>query len=732
MTEPIATDQVFISKLTDIVLVNLHNEHFGVNDLAREAGVSRFIILRKLRKTNNQSVSQFIREVRLKRAMELLQQHAATASEIAYSVGFGSPAYFTKCFHDHYGYPPGDVLKMPPSTRTETEAGDEQDVVTPGVSAAVNEKAERLTSWPLPPKAVMTGVAILAVIVATWFLLDLIANGHYSFKDFFRKPKDRSIMVLPFKNLSQDPEYQYFADGLMEDVLNNLFMVNDLRVISRTTSECFRDSRLTASEIGKKINVRHLLEGSIRIEDDNVRVTVQLIDTRRDAHLWSFNYDHTLSDVIGIQGDIAMQVAEKLQVLLSSAELLNIESAMTHHAEAYDFYLRGMHFLNQSYREPAFSLAHQMFDKAIDLDTGFALAYAGLAQAYRSMHWFYADRNEVNLMLARKNLEKALSLLPKSKVVLQEEALYHYQCRRDYPESLRLLNQLRKKYPRDDELPFYMAMVYKRMGEFNKSIDYCREAILVNPFFWKYWFEMANVESFIEEYSVAEKNYLKAIELNPSEENLYAILFRFYLLSGQTGKASVFLERNKKYFDPGELKFFKAWLAYIDRDYENAIQILQTLSDDQMIYSRQSRAYSKHLQLGLIYHAARDDSMAAIHFNAEHRLMQEMISESGNDDRYYRTLGIAAAGLGRKEEALEALARAKEIRSPSNDRIQGYLPEADLVTIFVLLGEYEEALTRIEKLIGKCDNLTVAMLQYDPLWDPLRGKERFKAILANG
>src|SRR5690606_37131122 len=115
---------------------------------------------------------------------------------------------------------------------------------------------------------------------------------------------DLSIIVLPFKNLSGDPDSQYFADGIMEDILNNLNQVSDLRVISRTTAEHFRDTDLTSEEISRKVNAKNLLEGSVRRQEDMVRVTVQLIDGRREQHIWSENYDRKLTDMLGLQGEI--------------------------------------------------------------------------------------------------------------------------------------------------------------------------------------------------------------------------------------------------------------------------------------------------------------------------------------------------------------------------------------------------------------------------------------------
>jgi TolB-like protein len=183
------------------------------------------------------------------------------------------------------------------------------------------------------PLSILSGLLLIWFIYST-FLKNTDTTGRTSHIE-------KSIAVLPFENLSGDPENQYFADGVMEDILNQLFRKSKLRVISRTTAERFRESTLTVPEIAKKLRVNFLLEGSVQKCGSKTRVLVQLIDARHDQHLWSEKYDRELNDLFLIQTEIAKQVADEIEKVLSAEEIEQTEKKPTESPEAYNNYQRG-------------------------------------------------------------------------------------------------------------------------------------------------------------------------------------------------------------------------------------------------------------------------------------------------------------------------------------------------------------------------------------------------------
>ncbi|MGH8122118.1 MAG: TPR end-of-group domain-containing protein, partial [Rudaea sp.] len=220
----------------------------------------------------------------------------------------------------------------------------------------------------------------------------------------------KSVAVLPFTNMSNDPENEYFTDGMAEEIINALSKIRALRVASRTGSFAFKGKNEGIDEIGRKLKVSTVLEGSVRKMGNKLRITAQLVNVADGYHLWSERYDRDAEDVFAIQDDISQAIVKALRVILSEDEKKQIEKARAVNMEAYEFYLRGRQSLHQL-RRRRLEHARQMFDKAIAIDPNYALAYAGVADCY-SLLYSYFDAREFNLRQAEEASSKALELDP--------------------------------------------------------------------------------------------------------------------------------------------------------------------------------------------------------------------------------------------------------------------------------------------------------------------------------
>ncbi len=543
MSESLSMDQAFIRKLTDIVNSNIANENFGAEELAKAAGMSRSGIYRKLISITHHSVSQFIREIRLKSAMELLQQNAGNASEIAFRVGFSSPAYFTKCFHEYYGFPPGKVKKrvLYDPLQNNNILSQEQRVLeheAEGREQRLN--ARRIFSLRTFFIAI-TGVLIIASLA--YFFYALFINR--SVKLTGLKDYDKSILVLPFKNLSDDPNNQDFADGIMEDILNNLFQISELRVISRTTSEHFLGSNFTAKEVALKVNARYMLEGSVRRYGNKTRIIVQLIDAYSDQHIWSGNFDHELTDIIGIQSNIARQVAFKLNAVLTDNEIRKIEKILTKSPEAYDYYLRGRFSLNKAYTEQRTDIdkagltgSIRYFEKAIAADKNFAEAYAGLADATLNLTaWGWQQPGIKGFQKARDLSIKALEIDPECAEAHAVLGAYLVWAERRFEEGRKeFMNsiQLNPKFPQ--VLQWY-AQLLMITGPIEEARVYMDRALEMEPYFWVVQNLNAWLYYFEEKYDKAIKSCFIAQDLKPDYGETQWLFFLNYAKLGEGEKA---------------------------------------------------------------------------------------------------------------------------------------------------------------------------------------------------
>ena len=550
MTEPLSMDQAFISKFTEIVLVNLTDGNFNVEKLAKEAGVSRVTLYRRVRSIKRQDISQFIRSIRLQHAMEMLRNNEGTSSEIAFRVGFGSPTYFIKCFHDYYGFPPGEVRKIVNAESLNNltdgqygESGTYKDLKSKPDVRSLSEGIQN-------KNLLIVSFGILSGLLVIYLLYVLVI------KDSGIRPEDKypekSIVVLPFKNLSDDSENQYFADGIMEDILNYLFRIREMRVISRTTSEHFRESRMTSPEIGKELNVNYVLEGSVQRQDKVVKIFVQLIDARDDQHLISEKYEGEMTDIFAFQSDIAKKVAVALEAVLSGSEIGHIEKIVTTNPEAYDYYLKARFLLHKSNDVQRLDISKQgltasipYYEKAIAADSNFAEAYAGLANAwYNLCAWGWYKPYYVGIQKAIYFSNKALEIDPECAEAHAVKGVYLI-----YPEfkleearkELQLSLQLDPNFSTAHQWYAQLLMITGPIEEARVHID---RALDLEPYFWL----VHNLNSWIcyfeEKYQEGIDACFTGLDLNPNSSDNNWLFVLHYVKLGEGEKAAKALHDN--------------------------------------------------------------------------------------------------------------------------------------------------------------------------------------------
>jgi len=356
-------DEIFINRLTQIVLNNLGNEQFGVTELSDEIGISRSYLFRKIKLINDQSISQFISEIRLKEAYKLIVNEDLTASEVAFRAGFNDPSYFNKCFHKFFGFPPGEV---------------KNHLSEKSVNVIIRkEESKRKKKWQKGNVLISAGLLLIILLI--------IVFSTFKFGD--KADKEKSIAILPFDNLSHDVENRYFADGVVEDLLNRFSKIENLKVISRTSSEMFRDKGTKSiPQIAKILGVNYILEGTVQREKNNIRINVQLIDALTDNHIMSKKYDKKLNEFFKTQSEIAEQITAELSLYLTDEEIFILKQNQTDNLEAFNYYQIGLYHLLRRSKEELY-LSVDYFNKAIEVDSNYALAYAGLADTYYILAW---------------------------------------------------------------------------------------------------------------------------------------------------------------------------------------------------------------------------------------------------------------------------------------------------------------------------------------------------------
>ncbi len=532
-----SNDQAFINRLTGIILTNLGNEHFGVAELARASGMTRLAIYHRLLAITGKSTTQFIREVRLNQAMELLQQGSITASEVAYKVGFGSPAYFNTCFHEYFGFPPGEVLK-----NGRQELAGNYDLL-----ADLNTETETTPSPEVPKKSVRKVSAwkvvkyagiITLILVCLGSLLNIFVIKNLRSEIYTQvKGADKSIAVLPFKSLSSDVENKYFAEGVTRDILYNLIQISEIKVINSPLEE-LGGNTLRLTEIAAKINVRFLLSGSVQKSREQILVMAQLTDITKNQIIWSEKFPRKLSDIFQIQSEIAKQVATNLQSMIGEKEKDQIEKMPTKNVEAHAWYVMGHYLLDRrSWKEEEINKYITPFKNAIAADPEYAEAYVGLSDVYLTFTRTTSYPRPEGFIKAKENVLKALDL--NSNLVEAHTTLgvilYRSEWKwEDARKELELAMELNPNYAQAHR---YYAELMEILRRREMAQFHCFKAAELDPIspyliLWK-----ARFLEYEEKFDDASEQYKKFIEMYPDNYSVYYYLWDFYVKTGEEQKA---------------------------------------------------------------------------------------------------------------------------------------------------------------------------------------------------
>ncbi len=368
------------------------------------------------------------------------------------------------------------------------------------------------------------------IIIGLIILLSLVTVGLFIFPKLFKPSEtlEKSVAVLPFVNLSNDPEQEYFSDGVVEAILNHLFKVGDLKVISSTSTKRYKNTKLPIKEIARELGVSSILEGSVQKIGNNVRITTQLIDAKTDTHLWSEIYDKDISDIFVIQSEVAQNVAMELKAKLTSEEKEQIEKNYTNNTEAYNLYLQGRYFWYRRTKEDL-KRSVEYFEKAISTDPNYALAYAGLADAYFIqaywgwLPWDEGTTKSKELTIKALNIDKNLA---EAHTVLG--AILNYKEWK-WEEAQKELQLAVKLNPTFVTAHHYYSELLDILGENDKARTHINLALEIDPFLpvlhalsSVYYYREGKFKESLDECFVLQ-------ELDPEYSNRAVFWRKFYI-----------------------------------------------------------------------------------------------------------------------------------------------------------------------------------------------------------
>jgi TolB-like protein/Tfp pilus assembly protein PilF len=547
---------------------------------------------------------------------------------------------------------------------------------------------------------------------------------------------DKSVAVLPFQNLSSDPENAYFADGIQQEVLTRLAKIADLKVISRTSTQPYQSEPGNLAEIAKQLGVTNILEGSVQKAADQVRVNVRLVNVQTGSQLWAETYDRKLSDIFAVESEIAKGIAESLQATLTGREEQALAARPTSNPEAYDAYLRGLAYeARGNYSSDALYKAIDFYDLAVRLDPNFALAWARLSGAHALLYFNRGDTTLARRDAAREALENAQRLQPDSPETLLFVGYYQYWVLRDYGMAKATFARVSKMLPGNSEVLYALGAIARREGHWDESVAYWERGLALDPRNTALLTEVAYTYAALRQFSAALKLYDRALVILPNELYLMASKASIYQAEGNLQEAAKSLVQVNAQTNSDVAVRVKLTQLRLERNHTEAIQLVQ---------ARRARFYvapgiekgTKQMGLALVQRVAGDIAQAKASAEQARNTLEPIRREQPDNAFVAAALAVAYAMLDEKDSALKEAERAMTLVPSSKDRLSGPGFEENLALIEMIIGENSRAISTLTRLLQTPYGgwlyspvpITPALLRLDPIWDPLRADPPFQKL----
>jgi TolB-like protein/Flp pilus assembly protein TadD len=566
-------------------------------------------------------------------------------------------------------------------------------------------------------------VLILLGAGAGWLFFPRGAN-------LFQGERGKSIAVLPLENLSDDKENAFFADGIQEDILSSLAKISDLKVISRTSVMQYRagaGSR-NLSKIGRELGVQNVVEGSVRRAGNRVLVNVQLIDAEHDQHLWAERYDRTIADSIGLQGELATEIANALRAKLAPEEKARLATKPTTSSEAYVLYLKANERVRLAHSKEDGIEADQMYTQAMALDSAFALAVARASMLNSKM--YEIGRDPTRAQRARNLAEEALRLSPGLGDAHLAMALCFTRIDRNDDAALKELSLAAAVMPNNAEISEISGSIHGRQGHWREALASAQRAQDLDP--RNQHPDAAGIHVLLRDWPGAITAFERLRQVDPDNQprSVWATIDLAYVEFYRTGD----LSRSKEILrnipagvDPNARVTYAKWdFSMMERDFAAAEKVLiEYPSEEFPPPMRNPKSYFQ----GCTALARGDTALAQSLLEKARPIFELRVHDHPDDPVFLAPLGKLYAFLGRKEDALRASRRAVELMPESKYADEGPGYAGELAVVCARVGEDDQAIPLIERLLSTPGGLILAELRLRWEWDPLRANPRFKQIL---
>jgi TolB-like protein/Tfp pilus assembly protein PilF len=552
----------------------------------------------------------------------------------------------------------------------------------------------------------------------------------------------KSIAVLPFENLSEEKQNEYFTDGVQDEILTYLTKIADLKVISRTSVLQYKSGvARNLREIAQQLGVANVVEGSVQRSGNRVRVNAQLIDARTDAHLWAQTYDRDLADVFAIQSEIAKAIADELQTKLSPNEKKAIEQPPTKDLAAFGLYSQAKSLLLtvsfSATPELDIQKAIELLDEAVKRDPSFFDAYCQLALAHERLYAvFGSDHTSARLALAETALQAAARLRPDAAETRLARAQYLYYGRRDYAGALAELEIARRALPNDPRLFELTGYILRRRGQQEEGLRNLERAVELDPRNVYTLQQIAGSYQFLGRYAESIAALDRALAIMPDRVETRTTREEYYFFwKADTRPLHQTIDAILAEGPNAIVSAADDWFvcALAERDSAAAERALVALGDTPC-WGEDAITLSHSFGEGVLARMSKNEARARAAFEAARAEQEKIVHAQPAYGPALCVLGLIDAALGRKDLALDEGRRAIALTPAEKDVNNGSRVLQYFAITAAWAGDKELALQQLEA--GLRAPVASLMLSYGalkllPFWDPLRGDLRFEKIVAS-
>ena len=602
------------------------------------------------------------------------------------------------------------------------------------------ETADRMPASSRPKKHTWIYIVVIGAIVS----LGLFFLGRYTAISGAPRQSqaatgipEKSIAVLPFDNLSRDPDNAYFAEGVQDQILTNLAKVSDLRVISHTSVRQYKTgAERNMREIGRQLGVGYIMEGSVQRARNRLRINAELIDARTDAHIWAETYDRTAADLFAIQSELAQSIVTQLKAKLSPQQKAEIEERPTQDLDAFELYLQAKtiidSYVNATDVRAALLEASKSLDEAIKRDPNFVSAYCYVARANALLYFFDLDPTPERITLAKNAVNNALRLRPDSAEAHFARADYLFRCLRDYDRALEELAIARPGLPNSS--PFFILSGYinRRRNNFPQAERDFSTAFAIDP-------RNPNAYNLLADTYVLERRLPEAVHVADNVlaagETVPIVYFRRALsIQSGTGDIGPLRDVLAKYPDmefAGGQTPNRVWIAMLDHDFARAEKFLADSPRKDFQDIDFSFYFPKSWYEGMIAREKGDGAKATAAFQECREILVQRLVVKPEHARTIAVLAQVDANLGQKDLAVSEAQHAIDLMPTSRDIYDGALVLEGLAQVYTWTGDRDRAIETLQKLVAMPGYTNYGRLKLHPLWAPLRGDPKFENIITS-